>query len=75
MSSSNVLVFWNTSIVTLMKKLNLEFDKCELLLNLLGQQSVFYRIFILKNKRDLLYDNIKEVLECNDTTAWTLVDV
>jgi hypothetical protein len=75
MSSSGVLNFWNASIVTLMKKQNLETEKCELLLTLLGQQSIFYRIFILKNKRDLLFDNIKEVLECDDDIAWTLVDV
>jgi hypothetical protein len=75
MSSLSILNFWNVSIIRLMEKMNLDMEKCELLLTFLGQQKIFYRVFIVKQKRELLFNNIKQILECDDSTAWKLVEV
>jgi hypothetical protein len=75
MPRSVVLNFWNASIVKIMKLNGLDLEKCELLLSFLGQQTTFYRVFILKERRQLLFKDIKEVLECNDEVANILVEV
>jgi hypothetical protein len=75
MPRSVVLNFWNTSIVKIMKQQGLDLEKCELLLSFLGQQTTFYRVFILKERRQLLFKDIKEVLECDDEIAHKLVEV
>jgi hypothetical protein len=73
--TSPILDFWNVGIVDIMMENGVELDKCELLLSFLGQQTTFYRVFILKERRDLLFQDIKEVLECADELAHILVEV